>query len=184
MGNLRSLLQLTGKPVDDLSIDFVARGGWVKAAQTTPGLSGEVATTTDTVMSANATYLGWKRIQPFFALSANLPTGKTAVFGTAANAPMDPDFVDISTFGEGYNLGPSFGFNVPLAGSLLFTTSVGYTWRDRFKRESGFPTLPQGVDPRLVGSLIDINPTETINPGENVTVTGAVNHRTAQFAVA
>lgn len=130
----------------------MARGGWVKAAQTTPGLSGEVATTTDTVMSANATYLGWKGIQPFFALSANLPTGKTAVFGTAANARMDPDFVDISTFGEGYNLGPSFGFNVPLAGSLLFTTSVGYTWRDRFKRESGFPTLPQGVDPRLVGS--------------------------------
>lgn len=160
----------------------MARGGWVKAAQTTPGLSGEVATTTDTVMSANATYLGWKGIQPFFALSANLPTGKTAVFGTAANARMDPDFVDISTFGEGYNLGPSFGFNVPLAGSLLFTTSVGYTWRDRFKRESGFPTLPQGVDPRLVGSLIDINPTETINPGENVTVTGAVNYRTAQFA--
>ncbi len=142
-------MQLTGKPVNDLSVDFVVRGGWVKAAQTTTGLAGEVATSTDTAVSFNTTYLGWQGLQPFIALSANLPTGKSALFGTSVNARMDPDLVEISTFGEGYNFGPSFGLNVPIAGSLLFTTSVGYTYRGPFNRESAFPTLPPGVDPAL-----------------------------------
>jgi hypothetical protein len=176
-------IQLTGKPVDDLNIDFVARGGWVKAAQTTIGLSGEVATTTDTAMSATATYLGWRGIQPFAAVSANLPTGKSALFGTQVNARMDPDLVEISTFGEGYNIGPSFGLNFPVAGSLLFTTSVGYTWRGPFDRESAFSTLPPGVDPALVANLVSIIPTQTINPGEDTTVTGAINYGTTLFSI-
>jgi hypothetical protein len=175
-------MQISGKPASVLGVDFVVRGGWVKAAQTTTGLSGEVATTTDTVMSAAATYLGWQGLQPFIALSANLPTGKSALFGTDTNARMDPDIVEISTFGEGFNLGPSFGFNFPITGSLLLTTSVGYTWRGRFERESAFATLPPGVDPRLVANLIDINPTETIDPGENITVTAAINYGAGSFA--
>ena len=176
-------MQLTGKPVDDLSVDFVARGGWVKAAQTTTGLSGEVATSTDTVMSVNAIYLGWQGIQPFVALSTNLPTGKSALFGTQVNARMDPDLVEISTFGEGFNLGPSFGLNIPITGSLLITTSVGYTWRDAFKRESAFPVFPPGVNPALVANLIDIIPTATINPGENITATAAINYGMGSFAI-
>lgn len=175
-------MQLTGKPVNDLSVDFVMRGGWVKAAQTTTGLSGEVATSTDTVMSVNTIYLGWQGLQPFIALSANLPTGKSALFGTSVNARMDPDLVEITTFGEGYNVGPTFGFNVPIAGSLLFTTSVGYTYRGPFNRESAFPTLPPGVDPALVANLVDINPTERLDPGENITVTGAINYGAGSFA--
>lgn len=142
-------MQLTGKPVNDLSVDFVVRGGWVKAAQTTTGLAGEVATSTDTAVSFNTTYLGWQGLQPFIALSANLPTGKSALFGTSVNARMDPDLVEISTFGEGYNFGPSFGLNVPIAGSLLFTTSVGYAYRGPFNRESAFPTLPLVSTPTL-----------------------------------
>lgn len=175
--------QLTGKPVNDLNVDFVVRGGWVKAAQTTPGLSGEVATTTDTVMSINTTYLGLHGLQPFVALSLNLPTGKSALLGTATNARMDPDLVELSTFGEGYNVGPTFGLNFPVTDSLLFTTSVGYTWRGPFKVESAFNTLPPGVDPDLVAELIDINPTTSIDPGENTTVTAAASYRTEQFAV-
>ena len=138
--------QLTGKPVNDLSVDLVVRGGWVKAAQTTTGLSGEVATSTDTAVSFNTTYLGWQGLRPFIALSANLPTGKSALFGTSVNARMDPDLVEISTFGEGYNFGPTFGLNVPIAGSLLFTASVGYSYRGPFNRESAFPVFPPGVD--------------------------------------
>ena len=175
-------MQLTGKPVNDLSVDFVVRGGWVKAAQTTTGLAGEVATSTDTAVSFNTTYLGWQGLQPFIALSANLPTGKSALFGTSVNARMDPDLVEISTFGEGYNFGPSFGLNVPIAGSLLFTTSVGYTYRGPFNRELAFSTLPPGVDPALVANLIDVIPTVRIDPGENTTVTAAINYGAGSFA--
>ena len=175
--------QLTGKPVNDLSVDLVVRGGWVKAAQTTTGLSGEVATSTDTAVSFNTTYLGWQGLRPFIALSANLPTGKSALFGTSVNARMDPDLVEISTFGEGYNFGPTFGLNVPIAGSLLFTASVGYTYRGPFNRESAFPVFPPGVDPGLVANLTDILQTLRIDPGENTTVTGAINYGTGPFAV-
>lgn len=176
-------VQVLGTPVDVLDIELVARGGWVKAAQSTPGRSGEVQTLTDTVVAATATYFGWPGVQPFVSLSANLPTGKSALFGTAGNARMDPDLVDISTFGEGYNLGPTLGFNFPVSRSLLFTTSVGYTWRGAFKRESAFPVFPPGTDPDLVNELIGSNPTEKIDPGENVTLTAAVNYNTGPLAI-
>jgi hypothetical protein len=177
-------MQLAGKPVNDLSIDLVVRGGWVKAVQTTVGLAGEVAASTDTGVSFSTAYLGWQGLQPFIALSANLPTGKSALFGTSANARMDPDLVEISTFGEGYNFGPTFGFNVPIAGSLLFTASVGYTYRGPFNREGTFSDLPPGVDPDLVANLRDTVATIKIDPGENTTVTGALNYATGPFAVA
>jgi len=128
-------MQLTGKPLESWSADFTVRGGWVKAVQSTPGHSGEVQTTTDTVASGTVTYLGLQGIQPFVSLNANLPTGKTVLPGNQANARMDPDFVDISTFGEGFNLGPTAGFNFPITDSLLVTTSFGYTWRGRFTQD-------------------------------------------------
>ena len=77
---------------------------------------------------------------------------------------------------------PSFGLNVPIAGSLLFTTSVGYTYRGPFNRESAFSTLPPGVDPALVANLIDVIPTVRIDPGENTTVTAAINYGAGSFA--
>ena len=129
-------MQLTGKSFETWNADFTVRGGWVKAIQSTPGHSGTVQTTTDTVASGTVTYLGLQGIQPFVALNANLPTGKTVLLGSQANARMDPDFVDISTFGEGFNLGPTAGFNFPITDTLLITTSLGYTWRGRFTQDS------------------------------------------------
>lgn len=162
--------ELTGKPIETLSLDFTARGGWVKAVQSTVGHSGEIATSTDTVLSATLTYLGWNGVQPFVSLNTNLPTGQAALLGGAANARMDPDFVDISTFGEGYNLGPTFGFNFPIANSLLVTTSVGYTWRGKFDQD----TNTDPANPFL---------TSTVDPGDNLTVTSAVNYQTGPFAI-
>ncbi len=162
-------VQLTGKPAETFSVDLTARGGWVRAVQSTTGLSGNVQTTTDTVASGTITYLGWQGVQPFVSLNTNLPTGKTALFGPAVNARMDPDFVDISTFGEGFNLGPTGGFNFPITESLLVTTSVGYTWRGRFDQDSA--TNP--LNPFL---------TSNVDPGDNLTVTGAVNYQTGAFA--
>ena len=163
-------MQLSGKPADSLNLDFTARGGWVKAVQSTTGRSGEVQTVTDTVVSVTATYLGIQGMQPFVSLNMNLPTGKSALFGTAANARMDPDFVDISTFGEGFNVGPTVGFNFPITGSLLVTTSIGYTWRGKFEQESN-------LDP--------FNPflTNTVNPGDNLTPTVAVNYQTGPLSI-
>src|SRR5262249_46472909 len=70
--------RLAGKPIDDFSIELLARGGWVRANQSSAGLSGSVETTTDTVASGSITYLGFTGVQPFLALSLNLPTGQSS----------------------------------------------------------------------------------------------------------
>ena len=104
------------------------------------------------------------------ALNANLPTGKTVLLGSQANARMDPDFVDISTFGEGFNLGPTAGFNFPITDTLLITTSLGYTWRGRFTQD-------------LIGDLTNPFLTSRVDPGENLTATGAINYQIGQLAL-
>jgi hypothetical protein len=128
-------LQLNGRLVPDVKLSIIGRGGWVSARQGTAGLSGEVATTTDTVVNATFTYLGLNGIRPFLSLNTNIPTGRSALFGSAAFARMDGDLVDIASFGEGWNIGPSVGFSLPLTGSLVVTASAGYTWRGNFDRE-------------------------------------------------
>lgn len=158
-------LQVNGKPTDDFSIEVVGRGGWVKASQSTPGLNGEISTNTDTTVSGTISYLGWKGIQPFVAIQSSLPTGRSAIFGNGANARMDPDFVELSSFGEGLNIGPTAGLNFPISQSLMVSTSVGYTWRDRFQREASLTATPP---------ILQV-PT-SINPGENLTYTASVNY--------
>jgi hypothetical protein len=133
--------QVVGRPNDDFKLEFLARGGWVSARQSTAGLTGEVATTTDTVMNGTVTYLGLNGIQPFASVSTNLPTGRSALFGSAANARMDPDLVDIPSFGEGFNIGPAAGFRMPITDSLLVTLSAGDTFRGGYLRESSLSAV-------------------------------------------
>jgi hypothetical protein len=156
-------LEVVGQLTPDLKVELVGRGGYVWARQTTPGLVGQVETTTDTVASGTFTYLGLNGLQPFFALSVNLPTGKAALIGSSANARMDPDLVELSSFGEGTNLGPTVGVNVPLTTALLATFSAGYTWRGRFDRED---------------LLVEFSPfgqrSTSLDPGDNTTVTAAL----------
>src|SRR5262245_12403504 len=83
-------LQLAGKPAEDFKVQFLVRGGWVRAHQGTPGMTGTVDTATDTVTSGTVTYLGINGVQPFAALNLNLPSGRSALFGSAAFARMIP----------------------------------------------------------------------------------------------
>jgi len=163
--------QLTGRPIDDFKIDIVGRGGWVWARQSTAGLTGEVATTTDTVASGTVTYLGLNGIQPFTSVSVNVPTGRSALFGPAAHARMDPDLVDIASFGEGWNVGPTVGFNLPITSNVMVTTSAGYTRRGSFVRENALtPTDPS------------VQTATTIDPGDVFTVTGSIGYQVGQLA--
>jgi hypothetical protein len=146
-------VQLVGKPSDELKIEMLGRSGWVWARQSTPGLTGELYTNTDTQISATATYLGINGIQPFASVNFNVPTGRSALFGSAANARMDPDLVEIATFGEGFNVGPTGGVSVTLGQNWIVTASAGYTNRGDYQRESalasvGIPVqLPTTVQP-------------------------------------
>jgi hypothetical protein len=160
-------LQLTGTPNDLFKVELLGRGGWVESRQTTNGLTGEVATFTDTVASGTITYLGINGIQPFVSMNVNLPTGKSALFGTQANARMDPDLVEIGSFGEGLNLGPSVGFNLPVTPSFLVTIAAGYTWRGAFYRENSLVAAPS--NPLLVNQQT----VTSLNPGDVFTFTAS-----------
>ena len=156
-------LQLVGRPIDDIKVEILGRGGRVRATQSTVGLAGEVKTTTDTVANATVTYFGLNGVQPFASVAFNFPTGKSALYGTAANARMDPDLVEISSFGEGFNVGPTFGFNVPITSDLIASASIGYTQRGSFTREKSLTP----VDPNAQASSI-------IDPGQVLTFTGSL----------
>ncbi|HSL78066.1 MAG TPA: hypothetical protein VK877_00270 [Pseudolabrys sp.] len=162
--------QLAGKLGNDLKVDILGRGGWVRARQSTSGLSGAIDTITDTVASASATYLGFTGFQPFVSVSFNFPTGESNLSPTQRNARMDPDLVDISSFGEGFNVGPTLGISVPVAANLVVTTSVGYTRRGAFLRES---------------SLSPADPTVTtasrIDPGDVLTGTASIGYQLGQL---
>lgn len=164
-------LQLVGRPNDDLKIEILGRGGWVWSRQRTSGLSGEVSTLTDTVASTTFTYYGISGIQPFVSVSFNFPTGRSNLSGAAAIARMDPDFVEITSFGEGFNLGPTGGFNLPITPNLMLTFSAGYTFRGDFTRETSIAA----TDPLVQA------PTR-VDPGDTFTVTGAVGFQIEQFS--
>ncbi len=164
-------IQASGRlPNRDFNVELLARGGWVWASQSSGPLSGEVSTATDTLASASVSYLGWKGVQPFASLVTNLPTGRSALYGSAANARMDPDLVDIASFGEGLNIGPSVGANVALASSLLLTFSAGYTWREPFNRENGL----DATDPNVQ------TPTR-IDPGDLFTATAGASYKSGAW---
>ena len=75
------------------------------------------------------------------------------------------DLVEIGSFGEGLNVGPTVGFNLPVNNALILTGSVGYTGRGSFEREN---------DPILTT-------TTKLRPGEALTVTGSIGYQSNQF---
>lgn len=127
--------QTVGAPSSDWRFDFAVRSGYVESRQTTAGFSGSVSTLTDTALSGTVTYTGIAGVVPFLSLNINAPTGTAALYGNARFARMDPDLVDIPTYGEGWNIGPTVGVNIPITQSLLLTASVGHTQRNRFTKE-------------------------------------------------
>jgi hypothetical protein len=161
--------QFVGRPDDDLKSEFLLRGGYVNASQTTPGTPGLVSTQTDTSITQKFTYLGIAGVQPFVSVSLNLPTGKPALFGNSANARMDPDLVEIASFGEGFNVGPTIGVNVPITPTLLTSFGLGYTKRGAYEREGA-------VDPTT-----GIQGLSHFQPGDNTTANSTLAYKLGNF---
>lgn len=164
-------LQIAGQPNENFQLSVLGRGGWVKAEQSTAGLTGKVETMTDTAVTGNLAFVGLAGVQPFVALSVNVPTGRSALRGTGAFARMDPDLVEIASYGEGLNFGPTFGASIPITSTILATVSVGHTWRGEFVRESSIDEL----DPSNQAS-------SDVDPGGVWTFTGGLGYQGESFA--
>ena len=129
-------LQVTANPNSNFKLEIGARTGYASSQQNTLGQQGSLSTWLDTSLSTTATYLGINGIQPFVSLNFNLPTGKSALFGREILARQDPDLVAVSTFGEGFNVGPTVGANIPISQSFIATVAVGYTYRGSYDKDS------------------------------------------------
>jgi len=129
-------LAATGLVAPDLKLELLARTGFVDSRQNAGGgLAGSIQTLTDTVVSGTVTWMGTPGVQPFFTLNANLPTGRAYLNGTSAFARMDPDLVEVPTFGEGFNVGGTLGANIPIGQNSLATVSVSHTHRGPYTRD-------------------------------------------------
>jgi hypothetical protein len=164
-------LGVVGNPSPDWKVELALRGGYVSAKQTTAGETGSVSTTTDSQFSGTVTYTGINGIQPFAGLVVNVPTGKSALYGDARFARMDGDLVDVGSFGEGWNFGPTVGFNIPITPNLLLTISGGYTSRGKFDKE--------GPDP-VTG---EITATDHVKNGDDATLTFGLGYTDGPFSI-
>lgn len=143
-------LKVVGKPTDDWKIETLVRGGYVWSRQESGGVVGEYSGFTDTTVGGTATYNGFNGLQPFASVNVNMPTGQTVFRSNATFSKQDSDIVGIPSFGEGWNIGPTVGVNVPLNTSTVFSTGAGYTVRGPFDREGlivGPMQLLQRFDP-------------------------------------
>jgi hypothetical protein len=119
------------------------------------------------VLSGTATYLGMAGIQPVVSINMNAPTGQSVLKGAAANARMDPDIVDLGTFGEGWNVGPTIGAVIPVNDMVTWSFGAGHTIRGPYDRE---------------GPAVDPDALIRIDPGNVTTANAAVNVDLGRFA--
>ena len=125
-------IQLTGQAPGLWKFDVLVRGNSALSSQRTPGLEGTSRILTDTVVTTTFTYEALGAFKPFVSLALNLPTGDRRLSLSGSRSRMDSDIVDVASFGEGLNIGPTIGANLALTESWLLSVSAGRTIRGRF----------------------------------------------------
>src|ERR1700744_3252272 len=107
----------------------------------------------DTQASFNLTFQNFETIQPLLGLALNLPTGNSSLPGNQRFTRMDPDLVDVGSYGVGFNINPTAGFIIGLNKTTAISLAAGYTWQGDFTREGIFQTAepnPFGPPPPTV----------------------------------
>lgn len=140
-------LRVIARPTGDWSFESLARGGYVESTQRSPGQSGQYSGYIDTLLSQTVTYTGNPNIVPFLSLAANLPTGTSVLSGNQVFARMDPDIVDVPTFGEGFNIGPTVGVTLPFGPTRNLSFALGYTNRGSYTRDDAAGLATMEVSP-------------------------------------
>ncbi len=164
-------LDVVGRPNSDWKIELQARGGAQRSYQTTRASSGDLTSLTDTSGLATVTYQGLNGWQPFASLAINAPTGRSVAFGNRAFARMDADLVDVPTFGEGWNVGPTLGVNVQPDETQTYTFSAGTTFRSRYEREG-------------VLDAVGVRQTQELQPSTVTTLTAGYSKKFGDLFVA
>jgi opacity protein-like surface antigen len=165
-----------------IGIDYVApsaykletrvKSGYVFSSQNTLGQIARYEGPVDTQASFNLTLLSFESIRPLLGLALNLPTGNSYLPGNQRFTRMDPDLVDVGSYGAGFNVNPTAGFIVGLNETTAISLSAGYTWQGAFTKEG----VSLGLTPaNTIVSIFDL--ANRINPGDTYTVNGNITTR-------
>lgn len=131
------------------------------------GLTGEVSTITDTVVSGTyrvysgtSEFLGGRRITFNLNGDMNLPTGKEQLSGSEKNAVFDPFLVEQDRFGEGFNAGLGFGATVQIVGNTFLGFGGSAILRGRYSPDGDAPDRVLDPADQLIGSVRLLHQTE------------------------
>jgi hypothetical protein len=84
---------------------------------------------------------------------------------------MDPDFVDVATYGQGFNIGATVGGQYNLTDKISVTLNAGYTHNGYYNTEGTF--VP------ATGEL----PTLFMRPGQTLSTSAAVGYASTPFSL-
>ncbi len=127
----------TYKLGSSFDVDLSAKTAWVFAETDSFGSSYDYSGLSDTVAGATFTYSGGADWQPFVTLDLNLPTGQSALNFSDAVTLADPDLVDLSRYGEGFNANLSAGASFFLSPDWTLTAALGFNWRGAYEPFDG-----------------------------------------------
>ena len=127
----------TYKLGSSFDVDLSAKTAWVFAETDSFGSSYDYSGLSDTVAGATFTYSGGADWQPFLTLDLNLPTGQSALNFSDAVTLADPDLVDLSRYGEGFNANLSAGASFFLSPDWTLTAALGFNWRGAYEPFEG-----------------------------------------------
>ncbi len=99
------------------------------------------------------------------------PPADPSPSGNRAFARMDADLVDVPTFGEGWNVGPTLGVNVQPDETQTYTFSAGTTFRSRYEREG-------------VLDAVGVRQTQELQPSTVTTLTAGYSKKFGDLFVA
>jgi opacity protein-like surface antigen len=153
------------------------RSGYVYAAQNTAGQIARYDGPLDTQASFNLTYLNFDTIRPLLGLSLNLPTGNSFLPANQRFTRMDPDLVEVGSYGVGFNVNPTAGFIVGLNKDTAISLSAGWTWQGAFTRD-GITSLVVPNPNAPPGSTIPVDFFDLKNkfsPGNAFTANGNIS---------
>ena len=86
--------------------------GYANSNSLTPGQVASLSTMVDTQVTTTLTYLAAESYRAFIGIAINAPTGTTYLPGNLRFTRMDPDLVDIGSYGAGWNFNPTAGVNL------------------------------------------------------------------------
>ena len=158
-----------------IKVEARIKSGYVSSHHQT---SNQLATYTgpvDTQVSFNTTFMNFDNVRPTFGVAVNLPTGTSYLPGVQRFARMDPDLVDIGSYGAGFNVNPTAGFVLGLNQSTAISLSAGYAWQGVFEKE--------GVDLNANGGLGVFTLKRRINPGDAFTANANISSSFTQLDV-